>query len=84
VVSAATQGRVEGYFRREWSYAVDRARNIADGAVFILPVCIDEVTEADALVPERFKAVHFTRLPGGAPTPEFVQRLQSLFSARQR
>ena len=32
VVSATTQRRLEGYFRREWSYAIDRARNIADGA----------------------------------------------------
>ena len=30
--------RLEGYFRREWSYAIDRARNIAEGALFILPV----------------------------------------------
>src|SRR5208283_2194555 len=41
VVSATTQRRVEAYFRREWSYAIDRARNIAEGALFILPVCID-------------------------------------------
>ncbi len=41
VISAATQRRHEAYFRREWSYAVDRSRNIAEGAVFILPVCID-------------------------------------------
>ncbi len=38
VVSATTQRRQEAYFRREWSYAVDRTRNMADGAVFILPV----------------------------------------------
>ena len=38
VVSASTQRRLEGYFRREWSYAIDRARNMADGALFILPV----------------------------------------------
>jgi hypothetical protein len=84
IVSAATQRRVEGYFRREWSYAVDRARNIADGAVFILPICVDDITEGDALVPDRFKAVHFTRLAGGEPSPEFVQRVRSLFTDRQR
>ena len=50
VISATTQRRHEGYFRREWSYAVDRSRNIAEGAVFILPVCIDETPEAEALV----------------------------------
>jgi hypothetical protein len=32
VVSATTQRRLEGYFRREWSYAMDRVRNMADGA----------------------------------------------------
>ena len=83
IISATTQRRHEGYFRREWSYAVDRARNIAEGAVFILPVCIDDTPEAEALVPEQFKAVHITRLPGGEPTPEFLRRLQDLFSARR-
>src|SRR5260221_509446 len=33
VVSATTQRRLEGYFRREWSYAMDRVRNMADGLV---------------------------------------------------
>jgi hypothetical protein len=78
IVSANTQRRLEAYFRREWSYAVDRTRNMADGAVFILPVCIDDISEADARIPESFKALHMVRLPGGAPTPEFVRRLQQL------
>jgi hypothetical protein len=82
VISATTQRRHEAYFRREWSYAVDRARNIAEGAVFILPVCMDDTPEAAALVPESFKAVHMTRLPGGEPTPEFLHRLRELFSGR--
>ncbi|PAW65931.1 MAG: hypothetical protein B9S34_09365 [Opitutia bacterium Tous-C1TDCM] len=83
VVSATTQRRHEGYFRREWSYAVDRARNIAEGAVFILPVCIDGTGEAEALVPERFKALHFTRAPGGEVPPEFCRRLAELTAARR-
>jgi len=83
VVSASTQRRLEGYFRREWSYAVDRARNIAEGAVFILPVCIDDTSEADALVPDRFRALHMARLPGGEPGPEFLRRLQELSQGRR-
>ena len=82
VVSATTQRRLEGYFRREWSYAIDRARNIAEGALFILPVTIDDTDGGDAQVPEKFKAVHFTRLPGGEVTPEFARRLQDLLSSR--
>lgn len=83
IVSATTQRRLEGYFRREWSYAIDRARNIAEGAVFIMPVTIDDTDGGNALVPEKFKAVHFARLPAGEITPEFARRLQDLLSARQ-
>lgn len=78
IVSANTQRRHEAYFRREWSYAIDRARNMADGAVFILPACIDDTPEAEALVPEGFRALHFTRMPGGEPEPEFLRRLHEL------
>ena len=75
VISANTQRRLEAYFRREWSYALDRARNMAEGALFILPVTLDATGAAEAVVPERFKALHFTHLPGGQVTPEFARRL---------
>ncbi|MGB6450957.1 MAG: toll/interleukin-1 receptor domain-containing protein [Steroidobacteraceae bacterium] len=84
VISKNTQSRLEGYFRREWSYALDRARNMADGALFILPVSLDDTTAADAHVPERFKALHFTQLPGGHVTPEFAQRLTEFMRTRAR
>jgi len=82
VISASTQRRHEAYFRREWSYAVDRARNMADGAVFILPICIDDTPESEALVPEQFRALHILRVPGGEPPVEFERRLKELFSGR--
>ena len=83
VISATTQRRHEGYFRREWSYAVDRSRNIAEGAVFIVPVCIDDTPESEALVPEKFRTLHITRTPGGEPAPELLRRLQELLSGRR-
>jgi hypothetical protein len=83
VISATTQRRLEAYFRREWSYAMDRVRNMADGALFILPVTIDATTAAEALVPDRFKALHFTRLEGGVVTPEFAQQLGDFMRGRQ-
>jgi TIR domain/SIR2-like domain len=82
VVSAATQRRLEGFFRREWSYAMDRVRNMADGALFILPVSIDATNAADALVPDKFKALHFSQLPGGQVPPEFARRLKDFMQAR--
>jgi hypothetical protein len=82
IISATTERRLEAYFRREWSYAIDRVRNMAGGAVFVLPVCIDDTPEATARVPEHFKAVHMTRLPEGEPSPAFIARLRELFSGR--
>lgn len=84
VVSATTQRRLEGYFRREWSYAIDRARNMADGALFILPVSIDGTTAAEALVPDKFKTLHFTELRAGQVSGEFAQRLADFMQARSR
>jgi len=83
VISAATERRLEAYFRREWSYAIDRSRNMADGAVFLLPVTIDDTAAGDAHVPDKFKALHFTSLPSGAVTAEFAQRLNQLMSAER-
>jgi len=82
VISATTQRRMEGYFRREWSYAMDRVRNMADGALFILPVSIDSTAANEALVPDKFKALHFSQLPGGLVSPEFSQRLNEFMRAR--
>jgi hypothetical protein len=83
VVSANTQRRHEAYFRREWNYALDRARNMVDGALFILPVTVDDTPAGEALVPDRFQALHFTALPRGEVTPAFAQRLLELQQARR-
>jgi hypothetical protein len=87
VISATTQSRHEGYFRLEWNLAVERAKLIAETVPFILPVALDSVRENDALVPERFLQVQWTRLPGGTATPEFVERMVRLirdFRKRER
>ena len=61
---------------------MDRSRNMADGAVFMLPVCIDDTVEVRAQVPDKFKAAHFTRLPGGDGAGAFIERLQALLGSR--
>ena len=78
LISAVTDRRVEGYFRREWNYALDRVRNIADQAIFIVPVVIDNTSATSALVPERFRATHWEKLPGGLVTAEFAERFRKL------
>jgi len=82
LISANTQAREEGYFRIEWELAAQRALGIASGVPFILPVVIDATREPEALVPDRFRAVQWTRLPGGEVTPEVKARLLKLWSHR--
>jgi hypothetical protein len=83
VISATTQRRVEGWFRREWKWAVDRTHGMAEGARFILPVCVDDTPEPGALVPEEFLKAHWTRLPGGEVTPEVAAQLKELLGAKR-
>ena len=67
VISAHTEARHEGYFRREWRLAVERTLDMADDHVFLLPVVIDKTTDAGARVPDRFRAVQWLRVPDGQP-----------------
>ena len=82
IISANTQARHEGYFRIEWDLAAERARGIASGVPFIWPVVIDGTREPEALVPDRFRMVQWTRLRGGEVPPEVKERLLKLWSQR--
>ena len=66
LISANTNARSEGYFRREWNLAVQRMLDMADDRPFLLPALIDDIPEPAARVPDRFRERQWTRLPGGA------------------
>jgi TolB-like protein len=68
LVSAQTEARHEGYFRREWRLAVERTLDMADDHPFLLPIVIDDTDQSVARVPEKFLAVQWLRVPGGQPT----------------
>ncbi len=80
VISAQTEARDEGYFRREWRLAVERAGDMAEKKAFIVPVVVDSTVERGASVPEKFRELQWTRLPGGETPPAFVERVQRLLS----
>ena len=65
VISHTTHDRREGYFRLEWKLAVDRCHLMDADMAFLLPVVIDDTRDDDERVPERFREVQWTRLPGG-------------------
>lgn len=82
VVSAQTEARHEGYFRREWRLAVERTLDMADDHTFLLPVVIDDTDQARARVPEKFLTVQWLRLPGGQPTAAFEALCRRLVSGQ--
>ena len=83
VISAATQARLEGYFRIEWKLAAQRTHAMADEKAFLLPVVIDDTRDADAKVPAEFKAVQWTRLPGGETREKFCARVKTLLGGSE-
>ena len=78
VISANTQAREEGYFRREWNLAVNRTLDMADDKAFLLPVVIDATIDINARVPEKFREVQWTHLTAGETSAAFVERVQRL------
>jgi TolB-like protein/Tfp pilus assembly protein PilF len=80
IVSANTEARAEGYFRREWKLAVDRTHDLSERVAFLVPIVIDSTPEAKADVPDAFRHVQWTRLSDGSASPAFVERIQRLIT----
>jgi len=81
IISRHTQERLEGYFRHEWKLAVERTHHMAEQKAFLVPVVVDTTGEGEAIVPDFFRAVQWTRLPAGAVSAAFVERVRRLLSA---
>jgi len=80
IISANTRARAEGYFRLEWKLAVDRSHLMAAEKAFLLPLVIDDTSDANALVPDKFREVQWTYLPAGDTPANFVERVSRLLS----
>lgn len=80
LISASTEARLEGYFRLEWKIAAQRTQTMAEEKAFLLPIVIDGTRDSSAKVPAEFKAVQWTKLPGGETTPAFRARVKKLLT----
>jgi pimeloyl-ACP methyl ester carboxylesterase len=80
VISGNTHQRDEGYFRLEWKLAVDRSHLMSKTRLFLIPVVIDD-TPNDEQVPDSFRDIQWTKLPGGEANSSFVDRILNLLSA---
>jgi TolB-like protein/lipoprotein NlpI len=80
IVSQHTQERLEGYFRHEWKLAIERTHHMAEQMPFLVPVVVDGTRDQQAFVPDAFREVQWTHLPGGETPPAFVERIKRLLS----
>jgi len=80
LISQHTQNRLEGYFRHEWNLAIERTHHMAHQKPFLVPVVVDDTRDREAFVPDAFRAVQWTHLPGGAAQSEFVETIERLLS----
>jgi TIR domain-containing protein len=87
LLSANTERRTEGYFRLEWSEAVERARRI-QGRKFIFPTVIDSdyhgARDDYLLVPEAFKSFQYSHAPAGRISEELKSELREQLRSMRR
>jgi len=79
VLSAQADRRQDGFFRKEWHWAIQRLPNFTGtNRPFLVPVIVDDLDFHSASVPEDFRSAQAARLPGGETTSEFRARLKQL------
>ena len=83
IISRNAHARQEGYFRLEWKLAVDRSHLMTTSRTFLMPVAIDDTGDDDEQVPDKFRELQWTRLPGGETPPAFVERVRRLLAPEQ-
>jgi hypothetical protein len=65
-----TEAAEDGYFRKEWQWALERSDALDSGSRFVLPVCIDDCGPQN--IPASLRKFPTQSAPGGQPTPDFV------------
>ena len=77
VLSRNTPARAQGFFRREWHYALDRDIEIDPSQPFIVPVAIDDTVDVGTL-PRRFREINIAKAPDGRPNVELIAQLKAI------
>jgi len=78
VISRNSAERPEGYFRKEWRWAIDRAQGMDDRFAFIIPIAIDDTGPEAGGIPDFFQTKHWHNLPQGLPDRTFLENTRTL------
>ena len=80
LISARSQARLEGYFRREWKLAADRTHDMAEEKAFLVPVVIDDSIRTTGQRSGQIPRRAVDAAAGGETPPTFVARVSRLLS----
>jgi TIR domain/SIR2-like domain len=84
IVSSSTLTRKRRFFRIEWNAALEEEKRKSWEENFILPVSIDGTKSSEDALPPRFGELHWTQLPDGACTSDFVSKVKALYRSYQK
>jgi hypothetical protein len=77
-ISRQSNQRLEGYFRKEWKWAIERDKGMDESLRFIQPVILDDTPDNSEGTPDYLWSKHSSHFPNGQPTAEFVEHLKML------
>jgi hypothetical protein len=84
IISRHTEDSHPRFFKREWNIAAEHSYDYLPDDPFIIPVAVDDSSAATAHVPDRFLTKHWTRLPNGEVTEQFVMQLRKILTKAGR
>ncbi len=85
VISQQTLTPDRRFFRVEWNLALEEAQmaSFSSEEAFLLPVVIDGTPLDHPAIPLKFNTRQAASLPGGIPTPAFIERIKTLYRKHQ-
>ena len=72
-ITKTSAQRVEGYYRKEWHWAIERSRRFEASFPFIQPIVLDDTPYGAEGIPEEFSDRHWQVFPGGVPSDDFIE-----------
>jgi hypothetical protein len=72
LISRQTEMQSEGFFRREWEWAIERMEHLEGGTRFVFPALLEDGVAA-AQLPPSFRKLSLGTAPAGKPSEELLR-----------
>ena len=72
LISRQTETQSDGFFRREWEWAIERMENLEGSSRFVVPALLEDGLAA-AQLPPTFRKMTLGVAPGGQPSQDLLR-----------